>query len=218
MSMTSLLAQEEERAFVLEATELDIFQRLPDSSLGTNYNNNNNNNDARDSMVMRSNKLNKGHICLKWNSATKAQSAPELVKRINPGYGWKIEVVRDPTIEEAYLSNTLDWLVAPLPPKYKDDNNLKQDWFMGIYMQLMTNHCPEWVDNEPTCATSFVSMEFPIFAMDTEDMEASAPGPAQVPSTAKPLGIAKATNIRALQKAIPLRAWRRSYFNNQMQR
>eukprot|EP00536_Pseudo-nitzschia_multiseries_P014342 jgi/Psemu1/38330/gm1.38330_g len=34
-------------------------------------------------MVKRSNKLNKGHICLKWHSATKAQS--------------KIEVVRDPT-------------------------------------------------------------------------------------------------------------------------
>eukprot|EP00536_Pseudo-nitzschia_multiseries_P007603 jgi/Psemu1/18325/gm1.18325_g len=43
-------------------------------------------------------------------------------------------------IEEADLLNTLDWLVAPLPPKYKDDNHFKQDWFMGIYMQLMANH------------------------------------------------------------------------------
>eukprot|EP00536_Pseudo-nitzschia_multiseries_P010990 jgi/Psemu1/27558/gm1.27558_g len=136
-------------------------------------------------MVTRSNKLNKGHLCLKWHSATKAQSAQELVKRIDPGYGWKIEVVRDATansppssptpekIEEADLLNTLDWLVAP----YKDDNHFKQDWFMGIYMQLMTNHCPEWVDNVPTCATNFASMEFPIFARDTEDMEASAAGP-----------------------------------------
>eukprot|EP00536_Pseudo-nitzschia_multiseries_P019465 jgi/Psemu1/60830/gm1.60830_g len=44
-------------------------------------------------------------------------------------------------------------------------------------MQLMTNHCPEWVDDEPTCATNFASMEFPIFARGTEDMEASAAGP-----------------------------------------
>eukprot|EP00536_Pseudo-nitzschia_multiseries_P008882 jgi/Psemu1/21714/gm1.21714_g len=175
-------------------------------------------------MVTRSNKLNKGHICLKWHLATKAQSAQELVKRIDPGYRWKIEVVRDPTanqapshptpekIEEADLLNTLDWLVAPvhhclgcyntkckfrpwihraynmskegeftaqhkLPPKYKGDNHFKQNWFMGIYMQLMTNHCPQWVDNEPTCATNFASMEFPIFARDTEDMVASAAGP-----------------------------------------
>eukprot|EP00536_Pseudo-nitzschia_multiseries_P018120 jgi/Psemu1/54206/gm1.54206_g len=299
-------------------------------------------------IVMRSNKLNKGHICLKWHSATKVQIAQELVKRINPGYGWKIEVVRDPTanpppspptpekigeaassiplISQSPLSITaLDattptetarfgaefvagrtcieqisidlqqsfrylgtcvhdlsylwgdnkkiiqtatfpyarlhkrhhilsyhyvrsmiakvfvrmlhipgkdncadiltkhWghsvvysLLKPifhfcgntgdllqddgniistgcsftrkhgeasteeeirLPPKYKDDNHFKQDWFMGIYMQLMTNHCPEWVDKEPTCATNFASMEIPIFSRDTEDMEASAAGP-----------------------------------------
>eukprot|EP00536_Pseudo-nitzschia_multiseries_P015342 jgi/Psemu1/42142/gm1.42142_g len=41
----------------------------------------------------------------------------------------------------------------------------------------MTNHCPKWVDDEPTCATNFASMEFPIFARDTEGMEASAAGP-----------------------------------------
>eukprot|EP00536_Pseudo-nitzschia_multiseries_P014262 jgi/Psemu1/38087/gm1.38087_g len=64
-----------------------------------------------------------------------------------------------------------------LPPKYKDDNHFKQDWFMGIYMQLMTNHCPEWANGKPTCAMNFVSMEFPIFARDIEDMEASAAGP-----------------------------------------
>eukprot|EP00536_Pseudo-nitzschia_multiseries_P017859 jgi/Psemu1/52924/gm1.52924_g len=65
-----------------------------------------------------------------------------------------------------------------LPPKYKkDDNHFKQDWFMGIYMQLMTYHCPQWVDDEPTCAMHFASMELPIFARDTEDMEASAAGP-----------------------------------------
>eukprot|EP00536_Pseudo-nitzschia_multiseries_P001957 jgi/Psemu1/4601/gm1.4601_g len=128
-------------------------------------------------------------------------------------------------IEEADLLNTLDWLVDPvhhclgryntkckfrlwihrvynmskeggftaqhkLPPKYKNNNHFKQDCFMEIYMQLMTNHCPEWVDDKPTCATSFVSMEFPIFARDTEDMEK-----AHVLSTAKPLGIAKVTNI-----------------------
>eukprot|EP00536_Pseudo-nitzschia_multiseries_P009688 jgi/Psemu1/24005/gm1.24005_g len=63
-----------------------------------------------------------------------------------------------------------------LPPKYKDDNHFKQDWFMGIYMQRMMNHCPEWVADKPTCATNFASMEFPIFARDTEDMEASAVG------------------------------------------
>eukprot|EP00536_Pseudo-nitzschia_multiseries_P016084 jgi/Psemu1/44856/gm1.44856_g len=52
-----------------------------------------------------------------------------------------------------------------LPPKYKNDNHFKQDWCVGIYtMQLMTNHCPEWV-------------EFPIFATrDTKHMEASAAG------------------------------------------
>eukprot|EP00536_Pseudo-nitzschia_multiseries_P016481 jgi/Psemu1/46348/gm1.46348_g len=100
-------------------------------------------------MVKRSNKVNKGHICLKWHTATLAQSAQELVKRIDPGYGWKIGVVRDPTanpppspptpekIGEADILNSLDWLVTP-------------GWFMGIYMQLMTNHCPEWVGNEPT--------------------------------------------------------------------
>eukprot|EP00536_Pseudo-nitzschia_multiseries_P010511 jgi/Psemu1/26174/gm1.26174_g len=64
-----------------------------------------------------------------------------------------------------------------LPPKYKDDNHFEQNWFMGIYMQLMTDHCPEWVDDVPTCATNFASMEFPMFARDTEDMEASAAGP-----------------------------------------
>eukprot|EP00536_Pseudo-nitzschia_multiseries_P003187 jgi/Psemu1/7116/gm1.7116_g len=63
-----------------------------------------------------------------------------------------------------------------LPPKYKDENHFKQNWFMGIYMQLMTNHCSKLVDLEPTCATNFVSMEFPIFARDTEDMEASVAG------------------------------------------
>eukprot|EP00536_Pseudo-nitzschia_multiseries_P002437 jgi/Psemu1/5544/gm1.5544_g len=64
-----------------------------------------------------------------------------------------------------------------LPPTYKDDNHFKQDWFMVIYMQLMINHCPEWVNNKPTCATNFASMEFPIFARGTEGMEASAAGP-----------------------------------------
>eukprot|EP00536_Pseudo-nitzschia_multiseries_P007389 jgi/Psemu1/17877/gm1.17877_g len=64
-----------------------------------------------------------------------------------------------------------------LPPKYKDDNHFKQDWFMGIYMQLMPNHYPEWVGKEPTCATDFTSMEFPILARDTENMKASAEGP-----------------------------------------
>eukprot|EP00536_Pseudo-nitzschia_multiseries_P004280 jgi/Psemu1/9630/gm1.9630_g len=220
MSMTTLSAQEEGRAFV-EAAEVtaqlhgtyfkyededevereDIFQRSPNSSLGTNDNTEARTTAAQDplafviqrkklamkatkklfpslskGMVARSNKLNKGHLCLKWHSATKAQRTQHLVKRIDPGYE---------KIEEADLLNTLDWLVAPgefaaqhkLPPKYKDDNHFKQDWFMGIYMQLMTNHCPEWVDNEPTCATNLASMEFPIFARDTKDMEASAAGP-----------------------------------------
>eukprot|EP00536_Pseudo-nitzschia_multiseries_P006642 jgi/Psemu1/15798/gm1.15798_g len=252
---------EDEDERVTRVSQLDVFQHLPDSSLGTNDNNNNNNNnkddDVRGGMVTRSNKLNKGHLCLKWHSATKARSAQELVKQIDPGYE---------EIEKADLLNTLDWLVAPvhhclgyyntkskfrpwihhaynmskegeftaqhtLPPKYKGDNHFNQDWCMGIYMQLVTNHCPEWVDDVPTCATNFASMAFPIFARDTEDMEASAAGPdtlisnllnhgkAQVPpSTAKSLGIAKAMNIRALQETTPLRAWRRSYFNNQMQK
>eukprot|EP00536_Pseudo-nitzschia_multiseries_P016989 jgi/Psemu1/48829/gm1.48829_g len=210
-----------------------VFQHLPDSSLGTNYN------EARKLaikatkkllpslakvIVKRSNKLNKGHIYLKWHLATKVQSAQELVKQIDPGYGWKIEVLRYPIanppsshptpekIGEADLLNTLDWLVAPvhhclgcyntkckfrlwihraynmskegeftaqhkLCLKYKGDNLFKQDWFMGIYMQLMINDCPEWVDGEPTCATNFASMELPIFARDIEGMEASAAGP-----------------------------------------
>eukprot|EP00536_Pseudo-nitzschia_multiseries_P010576 jgi/Psemu1/26385/gm1.26385_g len=98
-------------------------------------------------IVTRSNKLNKGYLCLKWHSATKARRAQHLVKSVDPGYRWKIEVARDPTakppalpptpdkIEEADLLNTLDWLVAPgefkaqhkLPPTYKDDNHFKQD-------------------------------------------------------------------------------------------
>eukprot|EP00536_Pseudo-nitzschia_multiseries_P014907 jgi/Psemu1/40519/gm1.40519_g len=144
-------------------------------------------------MVTRSNTLNKGHLCLKWHSATKVQRAQHRVKSINPGYGWKIEVVRDPTakppalsptpekIGEADLLNTLDWLVAP----------------------LMTNHCLQWVDDEPTCAMNFASMEFPIFARDTEDMEASAAGPDiqlaqswESPSTIN----SKATNIPGLEE------------------
>eukprot|EP00536_Pseudo-nitzschia_multiseries_P007388 jgi/Psemu1/17876/gm1.17876_g len=56
-------------------------------------------------MVTISNKVNKGHLCLKWHSATKAQRAQELVKRIDAGYE---------KIEEADLLNTLDWLVAPV--------------------------------------------------------------------------------------------------------
>eukprot|EP00536_Pseudo-nitzschia_multiseries_P017785 jgi/Psemu1/52549/gm1.52549_g len=201
---------EDENERVPRVSQLDVFQHL-DSSLQTN-DNNNDDDDARGGqdplafklatkatkkpfpslskgMVMRSNKLNKVHICLKWHLATKTRSAQELVKRIDPGYGWKIEVMRDPTtnpppspptpekIGEADLLNTLDWLVAPLHPKYKDDNHFKQDWFMGIYMQLMTNHCPEWVDNKPTCARNFASMKFPIFARDIEDTEASVAGP-----------------------------------------
>eukprot|EP00536_Pseudo-nitzschia_multiseries_P006746 jgi/Psemu1/15980/gm1.15980_g len=121
------------------------------------------------------------HICLKWHSATKAQSAQEL-----------IEVMRDPTanpppstptpekIEEADPSIPLiGWSpqFITLPPKYKDDNHFKQDWFIGIYVQPMINHCPEWVDDKPTCATNCASMEFPIFARNTEDMEESAVGP-----------------------------------------
>eukprot|EP00536_Pseudo-nitzschia_multiseries_P014263 jgi/Psemu1/38088/gm1.38088_g len=107
----------------------DVFQCLSDFSLGTN------DNKARKIemkstkklfpslakvMVKTSNKPNKGHICLKWHLAIKAQSAQELVKQIDPGYSWKIEVTRDPTanpppspptpekIEEADLLNTLD--------------------------------------------------------------------------------------------------------------
>eukprot|EP00536_Pseudo-nitzschia_multiseries_P010109 jgi/Psemu1/25002/gm1.25002_g len=182
-----------------EGETLDnVFQCLPDSSLGTNGTK------ARKLamkvtkklfpsltkvMIKRSNKLNKGHICLKWHSATKAQSAQEeLVKRIDPGYGWKIEVVRDPTenpppspptpvkIGEAHATT----LSAHFGRGFTGVTTcLKR----GIHIttqassQLpMINHCPEWVDNEPTCATNFASMEFPIFAKDTEDMEASAAG------------------------------------------
>eukprot|EP00536_Pseudo-nitzschia_multiseries_P004976 jgi/Psemu1/11412/gm1.11412_g len=152
---------------------LDVFQGLPDSSLGTN------DNKARATkklfpslskvMVTRSNKLNKGYLCLKWHSATKAQRAQHLVKK---------------KIEEVDLLNTLDWLVAPVHHClgcYNTNTRMTTTsvriGFMGIYMQLITNHCPEWVDNNPTCAANFASMEFPIFAGDTEDMEASAAGP-----------------------------------------
>eukprot|EP00536_Pseudo-nitzschia_multiseries_P017213 jgi/Psemu1/49854/gm1.49854_g len=183
---------EDEDERVTRVSQLDAFQHLPDFSLGTSGNNNDN--DARGGplafvirrkrerrkkpameatkklfpslskgMVVRSNNLKKGHICLK---ATKARSAQELVKQIDPGYE---------KIEEADLFNTLDWLVAPV---HRCLGCYNTNWFMGIYMQLMANHCPEWADVEPTCATNFAFMEFPIFARDTEDMdEVSAAGP-----------------------------------------
>eukprot|EP00536_Pseudo-nitzschia_multiseries_P007182 jgi/Psemu1/17308/gm1.17308_g len=111
-------------------------------------------------------------------------------KRIDPGYGWKIQVVRDATafpppmpttpekFDEADLLNILDWMVPPvhhsynlskageytaqhkLPSKYQNDNHFKQ--------KSLLNH-----------------------------------GKAQVPSTAKPLGIVKATNILNFQRAPP---------------
>eukprot|EP00536_Pseudo-nitzschia_multiseries_P001843 jgi/Psemu1/4250/gm1.4250_g len=163
-------------------------------------------------MVKRSNKLNKTHICLKWHLTTKAQSVQELVKQIDPGYDWKIEAARDPTanpppspptpeiIEEADLLNILDWLAYniskereckaqhKLPPNCKDNNHFKQDW-------------------------------------DTEDMEASAAGPdiqlAQSwknPSTISSKATWDSQSHEhprfAKSPPPPLRAWRRSYFNN----
>eukprot|EP00536_Pseudo-nitzschia_multiseries_P004811 jgi/Psemu1/10931/gm1.10931_g len=158
---------------------LDTFQHLPDSCFGTN---DNEKRVAQDLsafaiqrkrerrmklamkattklfpslakvMVKRSNKLNKSHICLKWHLATKDATTPSA--NFDCGF--------------TRLTTCL------LSPKYKDDNHFKQDWFMGIYMQLMTNYCPEWADGEPTCVMNFASMEFPIFARDTEDMETSA--------------------------------------------
>eukprot|EP00536_Pseudo-nitzschia_multiseries_P002133 jgi/Psemu1/4954/gm1.4954_g len=231
------------------ASQVDAFQHS-DSSLGINDNNDDNARVTQDSlvfaiqrkreqrkklatkapkklfpslskgMVRRSNKLNKGHLCLKWHSVTKAQRAQHLV---NPGYGWKIEVVRDPTanppalppipekIEEADLLNTLNWLVTPLPLKYKDNNHFKQDWFMVIYMHLMTNHCPKWIDNEPTCATNFAFMdEFPIFARDTEDTEASAVGP--------DIQLAQSWESPSTSTINSKATWDSQSHNNQMQR
>eukprot|EP00536_Pseudo-nitzschia_multiseries_P013995 jgi/Psemu1/37178/gm1.37178_g len=201
---------EDENESVTRVSQLDVFQHLPDSSLGTNDNSSRGATkklfpSLSKGMVMRSNKLDKGHICLKWHSATKVRSAQELG---SDSKSTPIPFIPK-KIEEADLLNTLGWLVAPvhhclgcyntkckfrlwihraynmskereftaqhkLPPKYKDDNCFKQDWFMGIYMQLLTNHCPEWVDVEPTCAMNFDFMGFPIVARDTEDMEASA--------------------------------------------
>eukprot|EP00536_Pseudo-nitzschia_multiseries_P008186 jgi/Psemu1/19795/gm1.19795_g len=108
-----------------EVEREDIFQQLPGSSLGTNDNAKARATAAQDplafairrkrerrkklatkatkklfpslskGMVTRSNKLNKGQLCLKWHSATKAQRAQHL--------------------READLLNTLDWLlVAPV--------------------------------------------------------------------------------------------------------
>eukprot|EP00536_Pseudo-nitzschia_multiseries_P000727 jgi/Psemu1/1654/gm1.1654_g len=73
-------------------------------------------------------RLKKGHLCVKWHSVAKARRAQEKVKRIDSGYRWKIEVVRDPTsspppmarttpekIKEAdTLLNILDWMVPPI--------------------------------------------------------------------------------------------------------
>eukprot|EP00536_Pseudo-nitzschia_multiseries_P016079 jgi/Psemu1/44841/gm1.44841_g len=64
-----------------------------------------------------------------------------------------------------------------LPSKDQNDNNFKQDWFMGIDNQLMIWHCLEWAEEEPTCARSFASMEYPLFARDIKDMEASTADP-----------------------------------------
>eukprot|EP00536_Pseudo-nitzschia_multiseries_P014795 jgi/Psemu1/40168/gm1.40168_g len=149
-------------------------------------------------MADRSNKLNnKGHLCLKWYSAIKAQRVQHLVKQIDP------EPPTPPKLEEADLMKTLDWMIAPCkfwpwihwaygmsmqgeftachkrPSKYKDnDNFFQQDWFLGMYNQFMTRHCPEWVDEEPTCARNFAAaMEFPIFAGDIKKVEESALSP-----------------------------------------
>eukprot|EP00536_Pseudo-nitzschia_multiseries_P001992 jgi/Psemu1/4655/gm1.4655_g len=194
--------------------QLDLFQVASvNSSLGTNDNDNDNDDTNNRKlfpsltkiMVKRSNKLNKGYICLKWHLATKAQRAQEVVKQIDPGYGWKIKAVRDPTanqppsppapekIEGADLLNTLDWPTASDATTQSANfdcgftglqhvkrggiHSMSQGSSQGIYMQLMTNHCPEWVDDIPTCAINFALMEFPIFARDTKDMEASPAGP-----------------------------------------
>eukprot|EP00536_Pseudo-nitzschia_multiseries_P008279 jgi/Psemu1/20123/gm1.20123_g len=149
-------------------SQLDVFQHS-DSSLGIN---DNNDDDARG-----------GHDPLAFAIQRKREQRMKLVMKarkklfrsLSKGMMQRaqhlIEVVRDPTakppalpptpekIEEADLLNTLDWLVDPLSPKYKDDNHFKQDWFMGIYMQLMTNHCPEWVDNKPTGLLVKVKLE-----------------------------------------------------------
>eukprot|EP00536_Pseudo-nitzschia_multiseries_P014969 jgi/Psemu1/40744/gm1.40744_g len=165
-----------------EVEREDIFQRLPDSSLGTN-----DNAKARGATAAQDPLAHEETVPLPiqrhGDKKQQTKQGTSLFEVALSHQGAKGSASKK--IENADLLNTLDWLVAPgefaaqhkLPPKYKDDNHFKQDWFMGIYMQLMTNHCPEWVDDKPTCATNFASMEFPIFARDTEDMETSAAGP-----------------------------------------
>eukprot|EP00536_Pseudo-nitzschia_multiseries_P006364 jgi/Psemu1/15073/gm1.15073_g len=199
MSMTSLLAQEEGRAFVETAQLHGTYFKCEDKD----------ERDTRVSQLGRDEGLTRSlSVCNLKKEGKKKKTCNESHEETVP-----LPIQRHEKIEEADLLNTLDWLVAPvnhclgcyntkckirpwihcfynmskegeftaqhkLPPKYKDDNHFKQDWFMGIYMQLVMNiHCPEWVDNKPTCATNFAFMEFPIFARDTEDMEASAVGP-----------------------------------------
>eukprot|EP00536_Pseudo-nitzschia_multiseries_P007877 jgi/Psemu1/18983/gm1.18983_g len=148
-----------------------LFNGMPDSLLNR-YN-------------MRSNKV---HLCGKWHSAEKTWRAQERVKQINPGYGWKIQVVRDPTAfpppiplnhektEYTDLLNTLAWMGEyttqhKLPSRYKGDNHFKQDWVLGIYKQLMTHQFPKWAEEEPACAANFASMEWPRYARGYKDME-----------------------------------------------
>eukprot|EP00536_Pseudo-nitzschia_multiseries_P011328 jgi/Psemu1/28554/gm1.28554_g len=191
---TYFKCEDEDERDTSRVSQLDVFQHS-DPSFGTNDNNGNDARGGQDPLAFAIQRKRERIKKLPTKATKKLfpslSKGMHLVKIIDPGYGWKIEVGRDSTakppalpptpekIEKADLLNTFDWLAAPLPPKYKDDNHFKQDWFMGIYMyQLpMTNHCPEWVGDEPTCATNFASMEFPIFARDTEDMEASAAGP-----------------------------------------
>eukprot|EP00536_Pseudo-nitzschia_multiseries_P009306 jgi/Psemu1/22854/gm1.22854_g len=204
----SMYEDEDERVTTSRvSSQLDVFQHS-DSSLGTNDNNNNNNNSNNSNNSNNNNNNNNNDYD---DDARGGQKKIEEADLLNTHDWLNTKCKFQPWIHRAYnnMSKEGEFTVQhKLPPKYKDDNHFKQDWFMmGIYTQLMTNHRPEWVDDKPTWCHElcFHGAFISSFLLNH--------GKAQVPSAAKPLGIAKATNICALQKSVPLRAWRRSYFN-----
>eukprot|EP00536_Pseudo-nitzschia_multiseries_P005337 jgi/Psemu1/12349/gm1.12349_g len=143
MSMTSLLAQEEGRSSVKaaavphmerEATSNTATQHFYHPELAllhvTYFKLQKKDKDERgeeEVFQVRNNKLNKGHLCLRWHSATKAFTELTICRYIFT----------------ACHNNKL-------PPNYKDGSHFQQDRFMGIYNQLMARHCPSWVDEELT--------------------------------------------------------------------
>ena len=69
----------------------------------------------------------KGNMERKWHPAAKAREAEKLIKGINPGLGWKIQIVMDTSVDPPEAPE-------PPPPEIIDDTSPKvqfvmnQDW------------------------------------------------------------------------------------------